>query len=331
MPLSFQILGTGSFVPDNIVTNLDLAARFNTSDEWVRAKTGIVERRYATPNEGPADLALRASTLAFEQANISPHQLDAIVFATTTPEYLAPGSGHLLGKLLNCPGTPIFEVRQTSPGFLFALELTDGLIKTSRYKTVLVVCSEVFSNRLDFTDRGRLMSVIFGDGAGAVVLRATGGSSGLVDCVLHSDGREFEKLMHAGVTELNQVEFSPEKIPYQDLYPQMDGPFVFKKSVDSMVRAIKDLLARNRITPDDVDYLLTHQANLRIIESVGQKLGITPQKVPSNIARFANTSSASIPLLLDELNRQGKLKRGQKIILTSFGSGFCWGAGLLIW
>lgn len=331
MSLSFQILGTGSFVPDKVVTNLDLAARFNTSDDWIRAKTGIHERRHATPGEGPSDLALRASTLALEQANIPAQQLDAIVFSTTTPEYLAPGSGHLLGKLLNCPGTPVFEVRQTSPGFLFALELTDGLIKTGRYKTVLVVCSEVFSNRLDFTDRGRLMSVIFGDGAGAVVARATDGFSGLVDCILHSDGHNFEKLMHAGVTELKQVELSPEKISAQNLYPQMDGPFVFQKSVDSMVSTIKALLARNQITFDDVDYLLTHQANLRIVETVGQKLGIAPHKVPTNIARFGNTSSASIPLLLDELNRQGKLKRGQKIILTSFGSGFCWGAGLLVW
>lgn len=331
MVTGFKIIGTGSFVPERIVSNAELAMRFDTSDVWIREKIGIRERRFAKAGQGAADLGHSAALQALEQARIKAADLDAIVFSTTTPEFLAPGSGHLMQQKLGCGNIPVFEVRQTSPGFLFGLEQADGLIKTGRYKTVLVVGAEVFSNRLDFTDRGRLMAVIFGDGAGAIIIQVTDEKRGLVDCVLHSDPTDFDKLCHKGVTDLQLVEQNPQAIIAQDLYPKMDGPYVFKKSVKSLTQSITALLSRNQLTPQDIDFLFCHQANSHIIEAVGKKLGLDPAKVPSNIESFGNTSSASIPLLLDELHRAGRIKRGQKMVLASFGSGFCWGAGLLIW
>jgi 3-oxoacyl-[acyl-carrier-protein] synthase-3 len=307
-----KLLATGSFLPSHIVSNDDLAKRFNTSDAWIREKIGIRERRYADSKTTVTDLACQASQIALKHAKLSATDLDAIVFATTTPEYVAPGSGVLLQNRLGCKNIPAFDVRNTSPGFLYSLDLADGLICSGRYKRILVVGSEIHSTKLDFSDSGRMMSVIFGDGAGAFILEATQGRAGFQDFVLHSDGKHFDKLW-----------CEPGKAP------DMDGRFVFENAVKNMGGAVEEILQRNKLQPKDIDYFVSHQANLRILEEIQERFKLCDDKLPHNIENYGNTSSASIPILMDELSQNGKLKSGQKIILMSFGSGFCWGASLL--
>jgi 3-oxoacyl-[acyl-carrier-protein] synthase-3 len=314
-----KIMASGSYLPHRVVTNAELVKLMpSTSSAWIEEKIGIRERRFANPGQGVSDLALLASQKALVQAQLIPSDIDAIVFATATPEYHAPGSGVLLQNKLGCRPIPAFDVRNTSPGFLYSLDLADGLIKSGRYRTVLVVGAEVHSSGLDFSDRGRMMSVIFGDGAGCFILRAEKGDSGLCDFVLHSDGQYFDKLWcESPFGKATRV------------YPQMEGRFVFEKAVSCMSSAVKELLVKNKVGVGDVDWFLSHQANLRIIEAIGQNLNLKAQNVPHNIEKYGNTSSASIPILFDELNCAGKFQTGQKIVMMSFGSGFCWGAGLV--
>ncbi len=312
MPKPTHIIATGSYLPKRVVTNNALAKKLNTNDAWIQTHIGIKERRFAAKNETVSDMALHASKQALKNARLKPKDLDAIIFATTTPEFLAPGSGVLLQHKLGCKNIPAFDVRNTSPGFISALDLADGLIKSGRYTTVLVVASELHSTKLDLSPRGRLMSVIFGDGAGAVILSGKRkGLWALKDAVLHSDGKYFDKLW------------------CESLYPDMDGPFVFKSAVASMTNAVTEIFARNNISSKNITWFLFHQANLRIIEAAAKKLKIPMEKVPAVIQKYGNTSSASIPILLDELLQKKKIKTGQKIILTSFGSGFTWGSVLL--
>lgn len=315
-----KIIASGSYLPHRVVTNAELVTLMPaTSALWIEEKIGIRERRFADLGQGVSDLALLASRAALTQADLNPSDIDAIVFATATPDYHAPGSGVLLQNKLGCRAIPAFDVHNTSPGFLYSLDLADGLLQTGRYQTVLVVGAEVHSTGLDFSNRGRMMSVIFGDGAGCFVLRAEKGDSGLRDFVLHSDGRHFNKLWCE----------SPFGKTMR-VYPQMDGRFVFENAVSCMSSAVKELLVKNKMGVGDVDWFLSHQANLRIIEAIGKNLNLKTQNVPHNIEKYGNTSSAAIPILFDELSRAGKFQPGQKIVMMSFGSGFCWGAGLMI-
>lgn len=307
-----KIVASGSYLPHRVVTNADLVKLIpSTSEAWIEEKIGIRERRFAAPNQSVSDLALLASQNALTQAGLKASDIDAIIFATATPDYHAPGSGVILQNKLSCRLIPAFDVHNTSPGFLYSLDLADGLIKTGRYQTILVVGAEIHSTRLDFSDRGRMMSVIFGDGAGCIILRAETGDGGLRDFVLHSDGYHFDKLW------------------CEKIHPQMDGRFVFENAISCMTAAVKELLVKNKMGVGDVDWFLSHQANLRIIEAVGKNLGLESKTVPHNIEKYGNTSSASIPILFDELNRAGKFQAGQKMVMMSFGSGFCWGAGLI--
>lgn len=311
-----QILATGSYVPERVVTNNELATLMATSDDWIQKHTGIRERRFAAAGEGVSDMALKATRTALKRAGLKAEDLDAIVFATATPEYHAPGSGVLLQHKLGCREIPAFDVRNTSPGFLYALDLADGLIQSGRYKTVLVVGSEVHSTGLDLSTRGRKMAVIFGDGCGCFLLQAEGGHSGIQDLVLHSDGSHAKDLWCEGSSPLH--------------YPQMNGKVVFEHAVNRMSAVICELLDRNGLTAKDIDCVVSHQANLRILETVQEKLKLCDGKIPHNIERYGNTSSASIPILYDELATEGLIKDGQNIVLVSFGSGFCWGAGLVL-
>lgn len=323
------VLATGSALPDTVVTNADLATRFTTSDAWIRDKIGIHERRYAAAGQGVSDLALIAARQALAQAGLKPTDLDAILFATATPEYHAPGSGVLLQHKLGCRDIPAFDVRNTSPGFLYALELACGLIAMRRYRTVLVTGAEVHSTGLDFSERGRMMSVIFGDGAGCFILRATREKKGFLDFKLYSDGRFYDKLWCEGPSSLKNPRVSVEQIAQGIFFPQMNGRVVFENAVNRMGAAVKELLDANHLTKDEIDLYLCHQANLRIIETLVKNLGVPPEKVPHNIEKYGNTSSASIPILYNELTQAGRIRPGEKILLVSFGAGFCWGAGLL--
>lgn len=314
-----KIIASGSYLPHRVVTNTELVKLIpSTSATWIEEKIGIHERRFAAEGQGVSDLALLASQNALTQGGLKASDIDAIVFATSTPDYCAPGSGVLLQSKLGCRLIPAFDVRNTSPGFLYSLDLADGLIQTGRYQTVLVVGAEVHSTGLDFSDRGRMMSVIFGDGAGCLILRAEKGDAGLRDFVLHSDGRHFDKLWcESPFGKTARV------------YPQMAGRFVFENAVSCLSSVVKELLVKNKMGVGDIDWFLSHQANLRIIEAIGKNLNLDVKTVPHNIEKYGNTSSASIPILFDELSRKGKFQAGQKIVMMSFGSGFCWGAGLM--
>ena len=328
MPNSI-IAGTGSYLPERIVTNLELSKMFSTSDEWIREKIGIKERRFAQKGEGPSHLAARATQKALKAANLQAKDIDAIVFATNTPEHQAPGSGALLQDQLGFRNIPAFDIRNTSPGFLYALDLADGLIKSERYKNVLVVGSEVHSTSLDFSDAGRLMSVIFGDGAGCVILSASDQDKGLRDFKLYSEGKYYNQLWCDCPSSLEEKKTQLETTETGKFYPQMDGRVVFKNAVNNMTEAVKNLLISNAINVADIDFFLSHQANIRIIEKIGENLNLESAQVPTHIDRYGNTSSASIPILLDESVRNKQITSGSKLVAMSFGAGFCWGACLI--
>jgi 3-oxoacyl-[acyl-carrier-protein] synthase III len=327
--MNSQIIATGSYFPKKLVTNHDLAKLFTTSDEWIREKTGIEQRYFAAPGEGASDLALKAAQKALKAGNLSADDIDAIIFSTSSPDYQAPGSGILLQNKLGAKKIPAYDIRNTSPGFLCALDLADGLIKTNRYKNVLTVCAEVHSTALDFTDRGRLMAVIFGDGAGAAIIQATNDDKGLKDFIMHSDGKDFNKLWCEGPSSLRSPRVTKEQIDAGIFHPKMDGRYVYEHAVKNMTAVVKELLIKNKMGIDDIDLFLFHQANKNILEVVRKNLNLDVSKTPSNLAKSGNTNSATIPILLDELWIDGKIHAGQKIILTSFGSGFSWGSCLI--
>lgn len=325
-----QILATGSYVPERVVTNDELATLMATSDAWIQEHIGVRERRFAAPGEGVSDMALKAARQALKRAGLKAEDLDAIVFATSTPEFHAPGSGVLLQHKLGCRNIPAFDVRNTSPGFLYSLDLADGLIQSGRYKTVLVVASEAHSTGLDFTTRGRKMAVIFGDGCGCFILQAGEGKSGIQDVILHSDGSHAKDLWCEGPSSLRSPRVSAAQIDDGIFYPQMNGKIVFEHAVNRMTEVISELLGRNNLTIKDIDHVISHQANLRILEVIQEKLKLCDGKIPHNIERYGNTSSASIPILYNELLTEGLILEGQNIVFVSFGSGFCWGAALLL-
>lgn len=325
-----QILATGSYVPERIVTNSELASLMETSDTWIQKHIGVRERRFASPGEGVSDMALKAARTALKRAKLKSEDIDAIVFATSTSEFHAPGSGVLLQHKLGCRDIPAFDVRNTSPGFLYSLDLADGLIQSGRYKTILVVASEVHSTGLDFSTRGRKMAVIFGDGCGCFILQASEGKSGIQDIVLHSDGSHAKDLWCEGPSSLRNPRISTEQINEGVFYPQMNGKVVFEHAANRMSEVVRELLDRNNLTAKDIDYAISHQANLRILEAIQEKLKLCDNKMPHNIERYGNTSAASIPLLYDELVTEGLIREGQNIVFVSFGSGFCWGAALTI-
>lgn len=330
-----QIAGVGYAVPDRVVTNAELASRFNTSDEWIREKIGIRERRFVSPGEGTSDLAVRAAREALKKAHWQPHDVEAIVIATSTPDYAVPGAGVLVQDKLGCRPIPAFDIHNSSPGFLFAMETATALLESCRYRKLLVIGAEVHSTGLDFSDRGRMMSVIFGDGAGAFALErmdaAPSSSRRLssIPTLLYSDGKYFDKLWCEAPASLYHPRLTREMIAAGRIYPTMDGPFIFKEAVAKMSAACEALLEANRICVDDLDWVVPHQANLRIIEALGEKLHVPREKIVTTIDRFGNLSAASIPVAFACAEEDGRLKRGDLVLCPSFGSGLSWGAMLI--
>lgn len=329
--LHASITGTGSFLPPRVVTNAELAQKFNTSDQWIRSKIGIEERRYVEEGVGTSDLAVEAARRALKMASKKAADLDCLIMATSTPDYQSPGSGVLALKKLGCHKIPAFDIHNTSPGFLFALELGDQLIRSGKYQCILVVAAEVHSTGLDFTDRGRMMSVIFGDGAGAVILEPTEGGHGILTTRLHSDGAHYNKLWCEAPASLYHPRITHEMIDQGKIYPTMDGPFIFENAVNLMSLVSREVLVEQNVTADQIQHVLPHQANLRIIEAIASRLEVPMKKVGHNIERYGNTSSASIPILLDEYVRTNKIEDDDLVLMMSFGSGFSWGAGLIRW
>lgn len=331
MPLRSKISGTGSYLPPRVVLNSDLEKKLNTTDSWIQEKIGIRERRYVDEGTGTSDLAVAAALLALELAEKSPKDLDCILMATSTPDYHAPGAGVLVQKKLGCHKIPAFDIRNTSPGFLFSLEMGDQLIRSGKYQCILVVASEVHSTGLDFSERGRLMSVVFGDGAGAIILEPSDGPHGILTTRLHSDGTHFDKLWCEAPASLYHPRISEEMIDQGLIYPTMDGKIVFESAVSLMSLVSREVLVEQNLAVSDIDLVIPHQANLRIIEKLAEDLDLPMAKVFHNIETVGNTNSASIPIALDEAFHQGRIQKNDLLLTMSFGSGFSWGAGLIRW
>lgn len=332
-----KIAGLGSYVPENVVTNDDLSKVMNTSDSWIQERTGIKERRHIKKGDGntTATMGVKAAKIAIERAKISKDDIEMIIFATLSPDYYFPGCGVQVQELLDIKTIPALDIRNQCSGFIYALSVADQFIKTGMYRTVLVVGSENHSGGLDFSDRGRSVSVIFGDGAGAAVLtRSNHNGQGILSTHLHSEGKHALELSLKGPSTMHWVpEIIAENpqgddIPY---YPYMNGQFVFKNAVQRFSEVIMEGLKANGLEVSDIDMLIPHQANLRISQFIQQKFKLKDEQVFNNIQKYGNTTAASIPIALTEAWETGKIKEGDLVVLAAFGSGFTWASAVIEW
>lgn len=315
-----RIVGTGSYLPAKVVTNDDLARVVDTSDEWVRTRTGIRSRHVAADGEFTSDLALAASRKAVAAAGMQPADIDLIIVATTTPDMIFPSTATILQSKLGVAGCPAFDVQAVCSGFVYALTVADLFIKGGQAKRVLVVGAEVYSRILDWTDRGTC--VLFGDGAGAVVVTASD-RPGILASKLHADGSHRDMLCVPGTVHGGKVWGSP--------FVKMDGGSVFKFAVKVFEEVAHEVLDAAGMTVADVDWFIPHQANIRIMEATARKLGLAPEKLIATVDHHGNTSAASIPLALDEAVQAGRIQAGQTLLFEGVGGGFTWGAVLLRW
>jgi 3-oxoacyl-[acyl-carrier-protein] synthase-3 len=347
------IVGSGSEIAPTRVTNAQMARIMDTSDEWIRERSGVEERHFATPDIATSDLGVAAAAKALEGAGVAREEVDLVVFATMTPDHYFPGCGTLLQHKLGLRPVPCFDIRQQCSGFLYGLQLADAHIRAGLAKTVLLVGAEVHIGFMPWTrenydyalgkadvpptkeewewnSRFRHLVVLFGDAGGAVVLRAAeGGDRGLLDHELHGAGEEYERLYVPGTGFKHRPYTDPEQFRRGDHIPFMDGRHVFKMATTSMVEVTRSVLQKNGVAPEQVKLVLLHQANKRINEYCARALGLRDDQVPYNIHKYGNTTAATIPLLWDECVRDGRLKEGDLVLMAAFGAGITWGASLV--
>lgn len=331
-----KIAGLGFYVPESVVTNDDLSKIMDTNDEWIQERTGIRERRHvAKGTDTTTSMGVKAAKIAMERAGIDKDDIDFIVFATLSPDYYFPGPGVLVQRDLGTKTIGALDVRNQCSGFVYGVSVADQYIKSGMYKNVLVIGSELHSHGLDMTTRGRAVSVIFGDGAGAAVLtREDDTSKGILSSHLHSEGQHAEELSLIApgmgkrwVTDILEDQ-DQEDVSY---FPYMNGQFVFKNAVVRFGEVIMEGLQKNGLAPTDIDMLISHQANLRISQFVQKKFGLSDDQVFNNIMRYGNTTAASIPIALTEAWEAGKIRGGDLVVLAAFGSGFTWGSVVIKW
>jgi len=344
------IVGSGSEIPPRLVTNAMLSRIMDTSDEWIRERSGVETRYYVEPGTATSDLGVAAAGRALEMAGVRKDEVDLVVFATMTPDHYFPGCSSLLQTKLGLRQIPCFDLRQQCTGFLYGLQLADAHIRAGMARTVLLVGAEVHSGFMpwscwdylygrsetppsreehEWITRFRHLTVLFGDAGAAVVLKAADGERGLVDTVLHCDGTDYEKLYVPGTGFKHRPYVSVEQIRAGEHVPSMDGRFVFKAATHSMIEVAREVLDRNGVKVEDLSLVLMHQANMRINEYVQKVLGIPEDRVLHNIHKYGNTTAATIPLLWDEAIRAGRLEPGDLVLLVAFGAGMNWGATLL--
>ncbi|MDI5895507.1 3-oxoacyl-ACP synthase III family protein [Flavobacterium algoritolerans] len=331
-----KIAGLGYYVPENVVTNDDLSKIIETNDEWIQERTGIQERRHIIKGEDTTtSMGVKAAKIAIERSGVAAADIDFVVFATLSPDFYFPGPGVLVQRDLGLRTVGALDVRNQCSGFIYALSVADQYIKTGMYKNILVIGSEVHSTGLDMTTRGRGVSVIFGDGAGAAVLsREEDLTKGILSTHLHSEGQHAEELIVKApgmggrwVTDI-LADNNPDDESY---FPYMNGQFVFKNAVVRFSEVINEGLQANNLEVSDIDMLIPHQANLRISQFIQKKFNLTDDQVYNNIQKYGNTTAASIPIALTEAWEKGKIKSGDTVVLAAFGSGFTWGSAIIKW
>ncbi|TWU60804.1 3-oxoacyl-[acyl-carrier-protein] synthase 3 [Rubripirellula tenax] len=358
------ILGVGQYVPSRVVTNDELAEMFDTSDEWIRQRTGIEERRFIEhAGIAPSDLAVPAVQEACQKANIEVRDIDAIIFATLSPDHDFPGSGCFLGHKLELPGVPALDIRNQCSGYLYGLQIADAWIRCGMYERVCLVGAEVHSTALDFSDAGRDIAVLFGDGAAATILgptsmlkkgaeplgtllkhceletservsplfqqAATEEDRGVIDVEVHADGVGAKELWMEAPASGSIPRITKEMIDNRAVFPSMNGKQVFRWATSKMPECALSVMARNGVSLDDIDLVVPHQANVRINEFISEKLGLPPEKIVHNIAKYGNTTAASIPMALYAAIQQGRANEGDLVLFMGFGAGFTWGAALV--
>ena len=331
-----KIIGLGYYVPENIVTNADLSKKIETTDEWIQERTGIQERRHVIRGEDTTtSMGVKAAKQAIERAKIDKDDIDFIIFATLSPDYYFPGPGVLVQRDLGIKTVGALDVRNQCSGFVYAISIADQYIKTGMYKNILVIGSELHSTGLDMTTRGRSVSVIFGDGAGAAVLsREEDTTKGILSTHLHSEGQHAGELslIAPGMGKRWILDVLADNDPNDEsYYPHMNGQFVFKNAVVRFSEVINEGLEANNLEVSDINMLIPHQANLRISQFIQQKFKLTDDQVFNNIQKYGNTTAASIPIALTEAWEQGKIKSGDLVVLAAFGSGFTWGSVIIRW
>ena len=327
-----RIAGTGMFVPERVVTNYDLEQMMDTSDEWIRERSGIQERRFVEPGTGPADMGLNAASEAIENAGLQPDDINFIIFATLSPENYFPGSGVHLQEKMELYGIGAMDVRNQCSGFVYALSAADQFVKSGMYDNILVVGAEVHSAGLNLSTEGRDVAVLFGDGAGAVVVSPANENDGhIISTPLHADGRFIKDLWVEAPTTLEHPWIDKEMIDDGRIYPKMNGRHVFKHASTRFPEVVMESLEANGFTNKDLDMLIPHQANYRITQMIARKLELTEDRYMSNIHKYGNTTAASIPIALHEAVEEGRVTSGDLVCLAAFGSGFTWAAALLRW
>ena len=331
-----KITGLGFYVPDNIVTNDDLSKLMDTNDAWIQERTGIQERRHIVRGEDTTtSMGVKAAKIAIERSGLSKEDIDFIVFATLSPDYYFPGPGVSVQKELGLKTVGALDVRNQCSGFVYAISVADQYIKTGMYKNILVIGSEVHSTGLDMSDKGRNVSVIFGDGAGAAVLsREEDLSKGILSTHLHSEGQHAEELVliAPGMGKRWITDVIEENNPNDEsYYPYMNGQFVFKNAVVRFSEVITEGLEANNLQVTDIDMLIPHQANLRISQFIQHRFKLTDEQVFNNIQKYGNTTAASVPIALTEAWEKGKIKTGDVVVLAAFGSGFTWASAIIKW
>jgi 3-oxoacyl-[acyl-carrier-protein] synthase-3 len=330
-----RISGMGYYVPENVVTNNDLSKMMDTNDAWIQERTGIVERRWVVPGEdSTSGMGVKAAKMAIENAGIDKSEIDFIIFATLSPDYYFPGPGVMVQEALGLDTIGALDVRNQCSGFVYALSVADQFVKTGMYNNVLVIGSELHSGGLEKSTRGRGVTVIFGDGAGAAIVSASDDpKSGILSTHLHSEGKHAEELSLIGPATnrwVDQImlENNEDDTSY---YPHMNGNFVFKHAVTRFPQVIMEALTKNGYTPEDLNLLVPHQANLRISQFIQRIMKLRDDQVYSNIMKYGNTTAASIPIALTEAVLEGRVKKGDLICLAAFGSGFTWASALIRW
>ena len=326
------ISGTGFYLPPRIVTNDDLSSYMDTTDEWIQERTGIKERRYVEKGVGPSDLAIPATEQALEAAGLKVSDIEFIIFATSTPDFYAPGSGCVLQEKMGFNEIGALDIRVQCSGFIYGLSIAEQYIRTGTFKNILLIGAEVQSTAMNLTDEGRDTAIIFGDGAGAAIISATEENRGILSTHMHSEGKYLKELwLEAPASNAGYPRITGKQLDERKQYLKMNGKEVFRHAVTRFPEVINEALEANSLTTENIDLLIPHQANLRITQIVQKKLGLSDDQVFSNIHKYGNTTAATIPIALAEAFNEGRIKEGDLLVLAAFGAGFTWASAIMKW